>query len=90
MTSRAKAVYWIRQSDWPEWKRICPDFAEDYKAWEQTARAELSKFRERGLSVDVTVVRPRYFVEWCMAKQQVRDRRSLVRYAGMVMGGPPG
>ena len=83
------AVYWIRRSDWPEWKRICPDLAEDYTAWEQTARAELSEFRERGMSIELTVVRPRYFVEWCMAKQQVKDRHSLVRYAGMVMGGPP-
>jgi len=76
------AVAWLREADYPTFRRLDPaGLPASYDEWLRNAERGLEEFKRQGLVFEIVEIDPKELVRWCRARGAKVDGRARMRLA---------
>jgi hypothetical protein len=75
------AFPWYRESDWPRWRLIDPDFYSDFNHWVHLAEPAYEALQAKGDRVVKITIDPDKFLDWSRANGGAVDKAARGLYA---------
>jgi hypothetical protein len=80
------AISWFRESDWPTWLELDPNFQPDRSRWLWKTQAQITTLEQRGIEVVKVEIDPDTFAAWAKANGKglgQMDRAGYAAFAAM-------